>query len=242
MNRFEARLQVVRQEVADACDKAGRDPNTVRILAASKGVSPQRVHVAHAAGLPSMGENRAQSLRDKASALSELAEHEHGRIDWHFIGHLQKNKVRHVVGRVSMIHTVHDLVVARALSARMVRLRAQGSRNPLVTTDLSVLVQVNLGEEPTKSGAAPGETLALCQGVTALPGLQLRGLMTIPPRVNHPTEAGPWFAQLAQIAAAGRAQDISLHELSMGMSWDFPVAIAHGATIIRLGTRLFGPR
>ena len=113
---------------------------------------------------------------------------------------------------------------------------------PLVSNDLKVLVQVNLGREQSKSGVVPENTIALCKGIGELPGLSLCGLMAIPPRVNHPGESGPWFAKLARLAAEGRAQDIPLHELSMGMSWDFPVAIANGATIIRLGTRVFGPR
>ena len=243
MTTFESHLQLVREDVQRACERAGRDPTSVRIVAASKGVSPKRIEMAQACGLTAMGESRAQSLRDKAQILLRAnQENTHRPIDWHFIGHLQKNKVRYVVGRVSMVHTIDDLVVARALSNRIVRLRDQGSQNPLVCQDLKVLVQVNLGQEQAKSGVAPDDTLALCQGIDELPGLELCGLMAIPPRVSHPSESEPWFAKLAQLAQQGRRQDLPLEELSMGMSWDFPFAIAQGATIIRLGTRIFGSR
>ena len=171
------------------------------------------------------GESRAQELRDKAPAL---AAHLHPP-QWHFIGRLQRNKVKYVVRWASLIHTVDTIALATEIATRAPR-------------PIGVLVQVNTGTDPAKGGVAPDQALTLCQQIDALDNIELCGLMTLPPWTDDPDGASPFFATLGRLAEAGRQHELPLHTLSMGMSRDFEGAIAHGATIIRLGTALFGPR
>ncbi len=229
------RLASLRARIAAACRRAGRDPASVRLLAASKTMPPERVVEAFEAGQRLFGENRAQELRDKRAAVDRiLAERGIGdRPEWHFIGHLQRNKARIVAPIAGMVHAVDGLELARELGRRAARAG---------TAPLPVLVEVNLAGEATKAGVAPAEALDLCRAVAAVDGLALRGLMAIPPRVERPEDARPWFRRLAELAARGRAEGLPLVELSMGMSADFEAAIAEGATIVRVGTALFGPR
>jgi pyridoxal phosphate enzyme (YggS family) len=222
-----ARLAAVRARLAAAVESAGRDPASVRLLAASKTRTPADLRSALAAGQHLLGENRAQELRDKGNAL------EGEDIEWHFIGPLQKNKIKYVVGRARMIHSIDSLALAEAIDARI----AQQKLPPI-----EALIQVNIGDESSKSGVPAAEALALVQAVDALPGLSVRGLMTIPPPVENPTDAAPYFDAMVALAAAGRAAGLPLDELSMGMSHDLEVAVAHGATIVRVGTAIFGPR
>lgn len=207
---------------------SARVPPGVTLLAASKTRSAAEVTAAHAAGVGHFGENYAQELAAKAAALPGAT--------WHFIGHLQRNKVKHVVGHASLVHTVGSVRLADELSRRAALRGPDGGL-------LGVLIEVNIGAEASKSGVdpEPSVVLALARHVAeACPGLSLRGLMAIPPPDDRP---GRWFARVAALRdtlqqALGRA----LPELSMGMTHDFEVAIAHGATIIRVGTGIFGPR
>jgi len=222
-----ARLAAVRARFDAAVQAAGRDPASVRLLAASKTRTPDAVRVAIAEGQRLFGENRAQELRDKGTALDGEP------IEWHFIGALQKNKVKYVVGRATLIHSVDSLALAEAIDGRVAR---QG------LPPVDVLVQVNVGREPSKSGATPEDTLALARAIDALGHVNVVGLMTIPPAVDDPRDAAPFFDEMVALAAAGRDAGLALRELSMGMSHDMEVAIAHGATIVRVGTAIFGPR
>jgi pyridoxal phosphate enzyme (YggS family) len=224
------RLGAVRASLHQACLDAGRDPATVRLLAASKTKPAADVAAAIAAGHGLFGENRAQELRDKHDALPQA--------EWHFIGPLQKNKVRLVVGRARLIHSVDSLALAEAISARATGMAARGE-DP---GDVHILLNVNLASEESKSGVHPDVALDLAAAAHALPRIEVAGLMAIPPFCEDPTTARPWFEQLAQIAQEGRAQGLSLGELSMGMSHDHAVAIACGATIIRVGSAIFGSR
>lgn len=233
MSSVAENLAVIEGRVAAACKAAGRDRASVRLLGASKTHPPERLAEAAEAGLLLLGESRGQELRDKSRALDDRYP-----IEWHFIGQLQKNKVKYVVGTATMVHTVDTLDIARALGQRV--LSDRNSRPEL--PDLQVLVEVNIGSEASKAGVHPEDCLALCEEVHAVEGLSLRGLMAIPPWDPDPEQTAPWFEALAALAAAGRDRGLPLQELSMGMSGDFEVAIAHGATLVRVGTALFGGR
>jgi len=229
---FAQRLSLVQDRVSAACDRAGRDPAGVRLLAASKTRSADELREALAAGHRLFGENRAQELRDKAAALAGEP------IEWHQIGPLQTNKVRYVVGVAALVHSVDRPGLAEALSQRADGLRAAGQAPPRV----NVLIEVNLAEEPQKAGVSPGDALSFAADVHATPHLFVRGLMCIPPAVDDPRDAAPWFQRLADLAEQGRGRGLPLDELSMGMSHDFEEAIRWGATLVRVGTALFGDR
>lgn len=213
-------LSRIHERIEKACARAGRDPGEVQLVAVSKTHGPEAVREAYAAGQRVFGENYVQELVHKASALADLPE-----LSWHFIGHLQRNKVRDVVRTGAAIETVDSLRLAQELEKRA------GSRT------IPVLLQVNVAGEAQKSGCAPEELDELVAGVRALPHLELRGLMTIPPLAEAPEASRPYFATLRALASQH-----GLPELSMGMSADLEIAIEEGATMVRVGTAIFGPR
>jgi pyridoxal phosphate enzyme (YggS family) len=196
-------------------------PSNVTLVAVSKIRPAADVREALAAGQLDFGENYAQELRDKAPEVPGAR--------WHFIGALQRNKVKYVVGRAHLVHDVDSLELAQEI----------GKRSLPSTT--GVLVGVNFGEDQ-KSGVPASAALALARQIMEVPGIELRGLMCIPPPNDDPEASAPYFAELAALAAQGRAEGLPLHELSMGMSHDWRVAVRHGATIIRVGTAIFGTR
>jgi pyridoxal phosphate enzyme (YggS family) len=200
--------------------RAGLPPG-VTLVAVSKTWPAEAVREAYAAGQRDFGENYAQEWREKADALADLAD-----LVWHFIGSLQTNKVKYLAGRVGWVHTVDRLALAQELSRRSV---ARGA-----TT--RVLVEVNVAGEASKAGCAPGDVPALAHATAALPGLALRGLMCIPPAEGDPR---PHFAALR---ALRDSLGLPLPDLSMGMSGDYREAIAEGATLVRVGTAIFGAR
>jgi len=206
----------VRERIAAACARAGRDPASVRLVAVSKTQPLDKLREAAAAGQRIFGENYAQELREKADALPGC--------EWHFVGALQTNKARLVVGRAALIHTCDRIALAQELSKRA---RNAGLVQP-------VLLEVNVGREPQKAGALPEDTPALLAEVRALPGLRCEGLMCIPPASGDPR---PHFRALRELA-----QRLGLAELSMGMSADYETAIEEGATLVRVGTAIFGER
>lgn len=216
------RLDAVRARVAAACARVRRDPSEVAIVAVSKTKPPEHVRAAYAAGQRRFGENYVQELAAKADALRDLPD-----LRWHFIGHLQRNKVKDVLAAGAAVETVDRLKLARALD----RLAAERERT------VPVLLQVNVGGEAQKSGCAPSEVPELAAAVRALPHLELRGLMTVPPLGRSPEASRPHFAALRALAAKE-----GLTELSMGMSADLEVAVEEGATVLRIGTAIFGPR
>lgn len=229
---IEQRLAAVRARLSQAITGSGRDPATVRLLAASKTRSAEDVREAMAAGQRLFGENRAQELRDKGDAL------EGEDIEWHFIGSLQKNKIKYCVGRATLIHSVDGFSLAEAIDRRSASYLEQ---NP-GSKPVGVLVQVNIGEEAAKGGAPIEDALALCRKVHDLRHVQLRGLMAVPPATADPEGARPYFERLATLAEDGRAKGLPLTELSIGMSHDLEVAVSCGATIVRVGSAIFGPR
>ncbi|MBN1337664.1 MAG: YggS family pyridoxal phosphate-dependent enzyme [Deltaproteobacteria bacterium] len=226
------RLEEVRARIDRACREAGRDPAEVRLVAVSKAHPAQAVREALAAGQVDFGESYAQELRDKAAELGVGPSVGGTRTlpVWHFLGPLQRNKVRLVVGTAVLVHAVDSERLGRAIQDRSLPRRTP------------VLVEVNVGGEPTKHGVDPGSCLDLCRVLHGMPGLDLKGLMCIPPATDDPTRAARFFRLLADLAAEGRARGLPLESLSMGMSQDFEVAVACGATHVRVGTAIFGER
>ena len=220
MQDIRANLERVRERMARAAERAGRRGEDVLLVGVAKTIDVDRVRAAIAAGLGAVGENRVQEARDKIPAI--------GRgVAWHLIGHLQTNKVREALDLFDVIHSVDRIDLARELDRRA---RARGR-------SIDVLVQVNVGGELSKGGWPPEAVETAVEAVAALAGLRLRGLMTIPPAVERAEDARGWFRALRKLA-----ERHGLPELSMGMSADFDVAIEEGATMVRVGTALFGPR
>ncbi|SOY51036.1 YggS family pyridoxal phosphate-dependent enzyme [Cupriavidus taiwanensis] len=228
MSVIAANLQAVRQGIAAAAQQAGRQPADIALLAVSKTVSPDRIRAAYAAGQLAFGENYVQEGIDKIAALADLR----GRLQWHFIGPLQSNKTRPVAEHFDWVHTIDRLRIAERLSAQ----------RPAGMAALQVCIQVNISGEASKSGVAPAEVPALAHAVAALPRLQLRGLMAIPEPEQDPAAQRRPFAALRAMLQALRADGLALDTLSMGMSGDMEAAIAEGATLVRIGTAIFGAR
>ncbi len=223
------RLAEVRERIDAAARRSGRDPSAVRLVVVTKEVSPARVRAALAAGANDLGENRAQELMRKMEDLVGVSPAPR----WHFIGTLQRNKVRQVSGRVALIHSVDSADLGRAVADR-------ASAAGLVQ---DVLLEVNVSEEPTKHGLAPHEAWSVVASLAGLSGVRVRGLMTIAPP-NVAAEARAAFAGLRELRdrLRGELGGGDLDELSMGMTEDFEMAVEEGATIVRIGTAVFGPR
>lgn len=217
-------LARVREAVARH-QAAGGWTHPVRIVAVTKTHGPEAVRAAVAAGLTDVGENRVQEAVQKQDALADV------RVDWHLIGTLQRNKARHAVGRFALIHSVDRLDRAVELDRRV----ADGSRQ-------AVLVQVNCSDEPQKGGVEPEGLTALLDGMAGLGRLDVRGLMTMSALTPDVAEQRRAFRRLRELRDVGERAGHRLPELSMGMSGDYPVAVEEGATMIRLGTVLFGER
>lgn len=226
MNPLHRALASVRDRIAAACARVKRDPATVKLVAVTKTVPAPRVLEALAAGQDLFGENRVQEALGK---IVEVGPEAH----WHLVGSLQKNKVRHAVGAFELIHSVDDLELAREIAKRAA---TAGTVQP-------VLVQVNLSHEQTKSGTDETGAIPLVTAIHALSNVDVRGLMTIPPPADDPEASRPWFRQLRELRNEAAARTgLPLHELSMGMSDDFEVAVEEGATLVRIGRSIFGAR
>lgn len=219
-----ARLNLVRERIARACEHAHRAVASVRLVLASKTQPPEAVAAAYAAGARDFGENYVQEAIAKRDALSHLAD-----VRWHMIGHLQSNKVRVAVENFNIVHTLDGTRLATALS------RARPS------PPMPVLIEVNLGGETSKSGVAPNAVEALIDSSRSL--VEVRGLMTIPPPAENPLAAHLWFVQLRDLRdRLATVTGLALTELSMGMTGDYEIAIEEGATIVRVGRAVFGER
>ena len=229
-----ARLAAVRARIAAAARRAGRDPATVTLIGASKRQPAARVAAAARAGLRDLGENYVQEAVAKIAAVKEILGSEADALRWHGIGHLQRNKARDAVAAFACIHSVDS---AR-LAAELARQAAAAGRV------VPVLVQVNLSREPQKGGVAEEELPALLAAIAEHPELRAVGLMTMPAPSEDPEDARPAFARLRALRDALRDAPGGAHlvELSMGMSHDLEVAVEEGATFVRVGTDLFGPR
>jgi len=219
-------LNVIRQRIRAACDRCDREPNSVTLLAVTKGQPPEMVQAAADLGLMLFGENKVQEAKAKIPLCP-------GRLRWHFIGHLQSNKSRDAVESFEMIQSVDSLPLAQEISKRA----GQAART------LPVLLEVNVAGEASKFGYPPERLLAELKEIGALPRIEIHGLMAVPPWSAEPEASRPHFRRLRELKlGCERILGIPLPHLSMGMSGDFEVAIEEGATMVRIGTALFGPR
>jgi pyridoxal phosphate enzyme (YggS family) len=215
-----ANLERVRERVARAAERAGRKPEDVLLIGVSKVVEVERIRAAIAAGVAALGENRVQEAKAKIAELGRP-------VPWHLIGHLQTNKVKDALPLFDLIHSLDRLELAQELERRAA---AQGRA-------VDTLVQVNIASEASKGGFAPDEVGPALETISRLSHVRVRGLMVIPPEVERAEESRPWFRRLREMA-----DKHGLRERSMGMSGDFEVAIEEGATMVRVGTAIFGPR
>ena len=219
-------LHTVRRRIEDACARAERDPDSVRLVAVSKTFPAERVRALVDCGHTLLGENRVQEAVSKASEVGSGA-------TWHLVGHLQRNKARHAVGLFELIHGVDDEKLARELDRR-------AETGGLCQ---QVLLQVNLSSEATKAGVIPAELPALVEIVSGLAHLELCGLMTIPPPPERREDSRRWFVALRKLRDETTGSGgVPLPELSMGMTNDFEVAVEEGATLVRVGRAIFGER
>ena len=219
------------RKMSHAAMRAGRQPDAVRLVAVSKTVPAERVREAMEAGLRVFGENRVQEARDKIAAL-QTSRLEFTGVQWHLIGHLQKNKAKYAVQLFDLIHSVDSLELADELNR-------QAAKHGKVQR---VLIEVKLSDEETKEGIAEEDLGALIAHVRRCPALSLEGLMTMPPYDPDPEKARPYFRRLRELRDGFTRAEAALPELSMGMSHDFAVAIDEGATMVRIGTAIFGGR
>ena len=219
-------LNVIQQGIRAACDRCDREPNSVTLLAVTKSQPPEMVRAAADLGLTLFGENKVQEAKAKIPLCPS-------RLRWHFIGHLQSNKCRDTIGLFEMIQSVDSLPLAQEISKRA----EQAART------LPVLLEVNVAGEASKFGYPPERLLAELKTIGALPRIEIHGLMAVPPWSAEPEKSRPHFRRLRELKLeCERVLGIPLPHLSMGMSGDFEVAIEEGATMVRIGTALFGPR
>lgn len=219
----------IEERISAGCRRSGRRRENVRLVAVSKTHPAELIRAAFEAGLRDFGESRVQEAKSKIAALADL------QITWHLIGHLQSNKARPAREMFNWIHSVDSHRLAEKLSQGA----APGSER------LPVLIEVNLGEEISKEGIPAAEAAGLAERIAGLENLELRGLMTIPPFLENPEHVRPYFQQLRKLAGEiekRKLPNVSMQELSMGMSHDFEVAIEEGATMVRIGTAIFGSR
>jgi PLP dependent protein len=226
MTTISANLQAVQARIASSCHGNGRATDTVTLLAVSKTWPAECIRAAAAAGQRAFGENYVQEGLDKIALLADID------LEWHFIGPLQSNKTRPVAENFAWVHSVDRLKIAARLS----------EQRPDTLPPLNVCLQVNVSGEASKSGCGPEEALGLAQAVATLPRLRLRGLMAIPEPTDDAALQRAGFARLRQVRDQINAAGLSLDTLSMGMSHDLESAIAEGATIVRVGTAIFGER
>jgi pyridoxal phosphate enzyme (YggS family) len=223
------RLEQIRQRIRQAAESCNRNADSVRLVAVSKTIAADIVKEAIEAGVTILGESYVQEARDKFKALIQYP------VSWHFIGHLQSNKAKYAVRLFDLIHSVDSLKLALELDKQAAK----------VDKIQQILVQVNISAEDTKSGISPNEAPRLIEEIGQLKNLAVKGLMTMPPYFYQPEKVQPFFAALRKLQDQIKNQslpNISLDELSMGMTGDFEVAIKEGATLVRIGTAIFGER
>ncbi len=223
-----ANVRAVEARIARAARNRGRSPDEVLLVAVSKAIDAERIRQAIAAGVPALGENRVQEAKGKISLLGR-------QVPWHLVGALQTNKAKDAILLFDLIHSLDRVELGRELERR--------ARS--VSKVIEALVQVNLAGEATKGGVRPDDLKNALEALAPLTGIRVRGLMTIPPFAEDPEASRPWFRQLREMATLvnGWGLDrVEMTHLSMGMSGDFEVAVEEGATMVRIGTAIFGPR
>jgi hypothetical protein len=218
-------LMRVRERIERAARKVGRDPNEIKLVAVSKTVEVARIKEAVEAGVSILGENYVQEAQKKIEEIGRS-------VSWHFIGHLQSNKAKYAIRLFDMIHSLDSLPLAEELNRRA----AQSDRV------IPVMIEVNLSKEATKFGADEERMLSLAKRIQNLKHLSLEGVMTMPPYFDSPEMSRPYYIALRELKESMAKEGILMKELSMGMSNDFEIAIEEGATYVRVGTAIFGPR
>ncbi|MGI5933137.1 MAG: YggS family pyridoxal phosphate-dependent enzyme [Eubacterium sp.] len=221
-------LKDIRQQVADACRRAGRNPETVTLIAVSKTKPAEMLQEAYDAGVRDFGENKVQEMMQKEEILP-------ADIRWHMIGHLQRNKVKYLMGKTELIHSVDSLRLAEEISRLSVK-------NQICT---DILIEVNIAGEESKFGTSRQEAFDLVRAAAQLPGIRIRGLMTVAPYTEHPENNRGYFRKIRELSvdiAAENIDNVHMDFLSMGMTGDFEIAIEEGATHVRVGTGIFGER
>ncbi len=222
-------VSALQEQIRQVAAAAGRDPAQVRLMAVTKTVDPELVNAAIDAGITLLGENKAQELCAKYDSY-----HKDG-VEIHFIGHLQTNKVRHIVDKVQMIESVDSLPLAEEINKRCAALNKQ----------MPILIEVNIGREESKSGVLPEDLPALLEEISKLPAVSVRGLMAIPPVCENNEQVSQYFYQIQQLfidIKQKKYDNINMEILSMGMSGDYQTAIAYGSNVVRIGTAMFGQR
>lgn len=222
-------IETIRRRIREVCFRCGRKPEEVLLVGVSKTFSPEHIREAMAAGLRDFGESYAQELREKREQLREED------IRWHFIGHLQTNKVKYLTDFVYLIHSVDNIRVAEEINKRAEKAGRK----------VNILLEVRTTAEATKYGIMPDKTVELATQISKLPWISLQGLMTMGPFSDDPNDSRPSFRQLAELRKQIEQEGIpgiTMQHLSMGMTHDFEVAIEEGATMVRIGTAIFGER
>jgi len=228
MNQIKVQLDLIKKRIEAACTRSGRDPDRVRLVAVAKTKPAAMVEEAFAAGQEIIGESYVQELVAKAGQVRVP-------VQWHFLGHLQSNKVKYLPGIVRMIHSVDRLSLAREISRQW-----EGRGEPV-----DILIQADLAGEETKFGVSEEDLESFIRPAAELPNLRIRGLMTLPPYLPDPEKVRPYFTRLRELAGkidGLKLPGVEMRELSMGMSHDFEVAVEEGATLVRVGTAIFGER
>lgn len=221
-------IEFVKKEIGEACKRAGRTCDQVHLIAVSKTKPVRMLEEAYNAGIRDFGENRVQELMEKMPVVPE-------DIRWHMIGHLQRNKVKYIVGKVWMIHSVDSLELAEEISREAVKRQVT----------VRILLEVNVAGEESKFGVTVKDALGLAEAAAKLPGIQVKGLMTIAPYVEDPEENRIHFRRLKQLSVDiydKNIDNVNMNVLSMGMTGDYSVAVEEGATYVRVGTGIFGER
>lgn len=221
-------IEAVERNIKDSCERAGRPAEDVTLIAVSKTKPLELLREAYEAGARDFGENKVQDLLDRIGQMPSDTR-------WHMIGHLQRNKVKYIVGKVAMIHSVDSLRLAEEISRE-----AQKQQ-----TEVDILIEVNVAEEESKFGVRAGEAASLVEYIAKLPAVHVRGLMTIAPYVENAEENRQYFRKLKQLSVdieSKNIDNVSMAVLSMGMTGDYSVAVEEGATCVRVGTGIFGER
>ena len=219
-------IELVKTRITEACKRSGRTPESVELIAVSKTFQPDHIREAARAGVLDFGENYVQEFRAKQEELGGLG------LRWHFIGHLQTNKVKYIIDSVHLVHSFDSAKLAREIQKRAVR-------------PVDVLIEVHSTNEPSKSGVMPADVISLVKEVAEFDKVRVRGLMTMGPFSDDPNDSRPSFRLVTELKETIRRESIpnvSMDHLSMGMTHDFEVAIEEGATLIRIGTAIFGER
>jgi PLP dependent protein len=221
-------IATIKQRIAIAAARCGRDPHAIKLLAVTKTVAPERISQAIDAGITMLGENYVQEAKDKIVAITKP-------VEWHMIGHLQTNKAKYAVHLFDYVHSVDRWELAKELDKRA----------GIANHHINILIEVNVSGEQTKNGIPAAGALSLIKQIAPLPRLTIRGLMTMAPYSDNPENSRPYFTALRKLKNEVTAQSISrvqMEELSMGMTDDFAIAIEEGATIVRIGRAIFGER